>query len=157
MPTSNPLIGLRDIIVPSHPETALPAIGWWILYGAIIAVIIISMMAFYLYRKKRRLQRIALKQLNDMEQQQASAQAVNTLLKQVAQAYLGRDQVASLTAQEWFVFLNQQTTDQLFSKSLTESLCLALYQGEFPATAEQIQATRRWIKKALPPRRRRSQ
>lgn len=155
MPTSNPLADLRDIILPTQGEHSLPALGWWLLGGLVILVIIASIWLFWRYWHNRRFQRIALRQLADLESAEASAQAVNQLLKQTAQSYFARQQVASLSGDKWFEFLNSQTASPIFTTSQIETLQRQFYAQEQTATTEQINATRQWLKKALPPRKRR--
>lgn len=155
MPTSSPLADLRDIILPTHGEHSLPALGWWLLGGLVIVVIIASIWLFWRYLHKRRFQKIALRQLAELESTEASAQAVNQLLKQTAQSYFDRQQVASLSGDKWFEFLNSQTTSPIFTTNQIKTLQRQFYAQEQAATTEQINATRQWLKKALPPRKRR--
>ncbi|MFM2483636.1 DUF4381 domain-containing protein [Celerinatantimonas yamalensis] len=154
MPTSDPLQGLKDIILPTTVESGWPALGWWLLFFASLLIILGCSYLSYRYWQHRVVRRAALKALKTLELQQASAQQINQLLKQVAQQAYPRTQVAALTGQAWFEFLNRQTQTVYFSSELATQLSTSLYQSEYPASMAQIKATRQWFCSALPAPRR---
>ncbi len=80
-----------------------PAPGWWIL----TVIILSSIAAFFYWKSKTRLRRIALQELKKLESSDdiALAKGLENLLRRYAIARFGRDQVAMLSGERWINFV----------------------------------------------------
>ncbi|MDQ7048819.1 MAG: DUF4381 family protein [Enterobacterales bacterium] len=116
---SNPLDQLKDIHLP-EPVTFFPsAPGWWLL--GIIILSIISYLIYRHYRYKKLIRLITpatqeIKQLTQADPSASSLAQLSALLKRISLVYFPKAQVASLQAEPWFEFLNNQS--QQHSKQL---------------------------------------
>ncbi|MCE2572556.1 DUF4381 domain-containing protein [Motilimonas eburnea] len=146
--SSVPDLGLHDIILPPPPSWWPPSI--WASLVALLLLIscVLVAVAGVRYFNKRKLQRLAIKHLN--QQSNITLTELNTLLKQAALQYYPREQVASLHGQQWLDFLTQSSAHKAnFSAEQTRWLT-ALYQQDSLAQASDIQLARIWLKHALP-------
>lgn len=134
----DPLGQLRDIHLPQP-------ISWWPLapgwYGLLaLVVIVVILVGFYLFRRyqKRAIQRLALRQLANLQQlyqgqtgrQTAGEQIameLSKLLRRVALSYYPREQVAHLQGQAWLAFLDKTSPQPKFNKQ-GQVLVTAPYQ-----------------------------
>jgi len=131
------LSGLRDIHIPIKPSWWPPAIGWWILSGAILLLLFVCFMAFlYWYNRPkqyalRELKKISTGSVNDV----LMARQVSALLKRISLMLYPRTRVASLTDDKWVEFLIAKTGTS-FSESQLELLSQATYMPEQSLSAD---------------------
>ncbi len=94
------------------------------------------------YRKE------AIARLRQLPDSGNTATEVNRLLKLTALAAFSREQVASLSGEQWVQFLNQQCPTPVFDASQRELLALATYTGQEVDQASGralLQASRAWV------------
>ncbi|UTV30352.1 DUF4381 domain-containing protein [Photobacterium atrarenae] len=125
---------LADIHLPQAPGYWPLAWGWWVC--GIIALCLLVSGLFVLLRTirnnraKQRARREALRRLKTYTDP-GTLNAINLLLRQTAMSYYSRQQVASLTGEQWLIFLDRHLTDdqQGFSK-LSEPWSQGLFSGQ---------------------------
>ena len=110
---------LKDIHLPDPVSWWPPAPGWW---GLLILVIILTVISLWLYRRYQvnRWRKYALaecsqikKSLTNESNQVQLAQHISTLLRRVAITRFPRNEVASLSGQNWIDFLNQSVDHKI--------------------------------------------
>lgn len=115
------LDGLKDVINIPKPSFFPPAIGWQIVF--ISSVILTIILFFILYRYLKSPKRYALLLLKEIEEKDLDMRdlgvALSQLLKRVALFCFEKEKVASLSAQEWSLFL-QNTAPDIFSRIETD-------------------------------------
>ncbi|MDO6594704.1 DUF4381 domain-containing protein [Neptuniibacter sp. 1_MG-2023] len=145
-------IPLRDMQMPE-------AIGWWPLaYGwwVVLIIVLISLvyLARYLRKKLSDPRRYALRELKSIEQAYSQHQDTNqlimqsnSLLKRLALSLYPREQVASLSGDNWCQFL--QDTGGVSVEVARELLAKGPYQRQRSDRIDHtrlIQFCRQWIK-----------
>lgn len=149
------LAQLRDIHLPAPVSWWPPALGWWLLAGAIVLAFGIAWLILTL-RARRRLQRRAFVLLAQMERQfQQSQDAIafaaqlSMLLRRVAVMHFPEQQPAGLTGDAWLDFLDRTGGNGAFRHGPGASLVTAPYcpRGEFDAAAL-AKVVRRWLEQA---------
>jgi len=171
---------LRDIHLPPPVSWWPPAPGWWILLILVLLLIGGGAVALSRYRR-RRFQRIALRQLKTMEQQLSRdhnarliIQKISKLLRHMAVLHYPADQCAGLYGEEWLLFLDKHfATDKKdkhpFSRGVGRLLLDLPYQPaqqlaaqgdaekQFEEALALLRLSQRWLKKLpLAPRHGRS-
>lgn len=124
-----------DQLAPAHapppPGWWPPAPGWWLL--ALAAVLALSVLVAWLRRPRRRLRRLALRELAQVQAQAADdralAQALESLSRRFAVARFGREAVARLSGTAWIEFVAAHG-GQAWQGAAGESLLRAAYGGE---------------------------
>jgi hypothetical protein len=150
-PTSDPgsLSGLHDIVAPPPAPWWPPAAGWEV-FGLLFFIgggLLVT--ALGLNWRRNAYRRAALRELGELEQTGARNPAAMTdlaeLLKRVALAAYGREEVASLTGADWLQFLDRSATTTAFSVGPGKVLG-DVYRGR-PGTPspELYEAVRSWI------------
>ncbi|WP_299661318.1 DUF4381 domain-containing protein [uncultured Psychromonas sp.] len=145
MPTpNNPF---EQIILPVDvPSAWPPAPIYWLILVAVIAV---SWLTFFLVKrhiKKKRIVKQALASLQQLQKDNASFAQLNQLLKGLCLHYYPREQVASITGQAWFNFLQAHHTQQgvtLFNNQ--DEFCRRLYQDNSSCTEKDFLSAKKWI------------
>lgn len=96
----NPLDPLRDIQLPPSPGPWPPAIGWWLLAGALLGAIAIGLW-FRRRRRREAYRRAALEELEGLEGlDTVSVAAIMALIRRTARAANSANDWASLPAGE---------------------------------------------------------
>lgn len=135
MPTQTTL-PLKDIHLPVAIDWWPPAIGWWLLAGLILLLLVFLI---WLYRKLTRKTAVktAKKQLLTIQQdtqldgvQQLTA--LSSLLRRVAISLYPRDEIASLTGEAWLQFLDKSMQGAAFTSGIGQALKDAHYQKTVP-------------------------
>ncbi len=136
---------LADIHLPQAVSFWPIAPGWWFSLG----VLVILLIAIWLWKKQhdrdpavlksRRLKRLkteAQKELESLEQQfrehnnaHQCIEALSVFLRRFALSVYQREQVASLTDEQWLKLLNQLSGTEDFSSRFKELLLEAPYQA----------------------------
>ena len=104
------LAELRDIVTPTPPSAWPWAPGWWILLILGLLLLSTSIWWFWRWRQRSRPRRLALKQLAQLQQQEADPQTLrqlSQLLREVALQAHPWEQVACLNGKRWLEFLDQ--------------------------------------------------
>jgi hypothetical protein len=149
-PTS--LERLHDIVLPAATPWWPPAPGWLWLSGFAALVLLALLVSGFLRWQHNRYRREALAELDRLSSgsEAAELQTLAELLKRVALSAWPRQQVAGLTGQDWFVFLDHSGGTR-FSDGLGERLEQANYSGidvAFAASDRQelLGEIRKWIR-----------
>ena len=129
------------------PQT--PAWGWLAAVLLIYGLIRAWRRLRHWYRNRYRREAAArLEQLAHESQPDALVSQVNQLLKRSALAAYSREQVASLSGEEWVSFLNDQCAEQPFAPEQARLLAVGVYTGQtLDASSGQalLAASRRWV------------
>jgi len=135
----NPLLrgGLVEIEALGAINWAPQTPGWYAL-----ALLLAGWSGRRLWHRTRRwlrnrYRREALRRLKGV-QPLPNLEAINTLLKLTAMVASSRKEVASLTGQDWCLWLQSRTPEPIFSNSSIELLGKSIYQGGTSDTAHQI-------------------
>jgi hypothetical protein len=145
MPVDLPL---RDIHLPPAVGSWPPAIGWWLLFGFLLAAVYFGWRSW----QRRRLQRLALARLKALARRpnpQLPA-ALSCLLRQAVISHYP-PHAAGLTGQSWLEFLDRPLSGRPFTTGVGRCLLDAPYRAEPQVdNAALIALCRRWLK-TLPP------
>ncbi|MCL1051655.1 DUF4381 domain-containing protein [Shewanella abyssi] len=150
-PANPALASLQDIQTPLEIGIWPLAYGYWI----VLLAAAISLIAGFIYLKKRRQQsaakRAALVELANLDLNAGQYIAnVSAILKRAAMSYCDRSSVAGLSGIEWHVWLNAQVDRP--PVELCELLKLA-YRPTPLTEAQAVtlkQSAKHWLKTALP-------
>ncbi|TNF91373.1 MAG: DUF4381 domain-containing protein [Gammaproteobacteria bacterium] len=137
----NPAAGelpLRDIHLPDPIDWWPPAPGWWIVLLLVLLTTTLLLRWYFRSRKQRRVYQSAFNELRQIEMEYRQhkddlklVQALSILLRRIAMTVTSRDQVASLTGDDWLRFLDEglgeNSSAQTFSQGTGRSLIEAPY------------------------------
>ena len=152
---------LHDIHLPPPVSWWPPAPGWWLL----LVTIVIFLAAIYFLHNgwyRRRYKRLALKQLQELEQQyqlqddcRQLYQALSRLLRQAALLHFPKESCAGLVGETWLTFLDQKLGDKSFSDGIGRQIISGPYttacdKSDNLNATELILLCRRWLHR-LPP------
>ena len=145
----DPLAELRDIVTPTPPSAWPWAPGWWILL--ILGLSLISTSIWWLWRWQRRShpRRLALKQLDQLQQQVADPRTLrqlSQLLREVALQVHPWEQVACLNGRRWLEFLDQTGDTTQFTQGTGQILSEGPYRPPQELLSPQLFVLcREWI------------
>ena len=156
---------LRDIHLPPAVSWFPPAPGWWLLLASLILTIIACVWWLRRYRRGN-YRRLALRQLQQLEQQYQQhsddrqlLQGLSRLLRQAAQLHYPGSACAGLVGNEWLQFLDQPLGGNDFSQGCGQPLAVGPYQAESPELdgSALLALGRRWLRRLplAPPAERR--
>lgn len=146
---------LRDIHLPEAVSSWPPAWGWWALL-ALLAVLV--GLGFFLawWRRQQRASAVSLarmefericKRYDEAGDAMQLVKDSSGLLRRLSISLFPREQVASLTGEEWLSFLDEQSGDQAFSRGSGRILVDAPYRPalESAEVGELITCCEAWI------------
>ncbi len=137
------LADLRDIHTPDAISMWPLALGWYLLAGLIL-LLLVGIYSYYRYwRKHKYYRKQALKHLNRIYREQDQAAFLHAVAELIKHTALQHDQgVAKLNGEQW-----QQYLAQAMPTDVAKILAVARYQQQlvFDKTAI-YQATQQWIK-----------
>lgn len=160
MTPGNEPLALRDIHLPSGIAWWPPALGWWLVL-LVVLLLVIAGVLFYRYRKSRRLHKVALHELEEIQESynqyqddQKLAQSLSIWLRRVCLSLYPRTDVAGLTGTDWIEFLDQavskSATQKFFSEDSGNTLLSAPYTHSTTIDANALLTTcKNWLA-ALP-------
>lgn len=154
----NPLDQLADIRIPDDPSSWPPALGYWLILGAVLLIIVA--LAVYQHQRKRKLaernKSLAAIHSICIDDQQA-LQQIHHVLKTAAQQYLPQKRVLQMQAEQWALLLTQLYHGKHQQQICQPLVALAKWQYDQRTAIENTQhiklAAQRWIKGALPPKK----
>ncbi|WGV97862.1 DUF4381 domain-containing protein [Vibrio sp. YMD68] len=150
--SSSALLPLNDLQLPPVPSWFPLAWGWWGSAFAIIAVIALILGLMKWNKKRLAPKKTALKLLQQGQNQQNPSDAIE-LVRQAALCYFPREQIAHLTGQEWYVFLDSHLASPTFVPNANQWQ-QALYKKESIEEPQLlIEHCYQWVNEALPPKR----
>jgi len=147
---------LRDIHLPDAISWWPLAIGWWLLPLIVLAggFAIYRFLKYKQENKKIAYRNMALDELNNIQSQFKTQQntielirSVSALLRRISLSYLPREEIASLTGEQWIKQLNQLSSQSVFTDETATLLAKAPYmkQSQFNP-AELLELCEQWIK-----------
>lgn len=138
MPASK--IPLRDIYLPDPVDWWPPAVGWWILCGLILLLVLV-MIKWIQYRRRIKYSvatqaqhalQIIRDEYNNNNEGQYLVEEISALCRRVCISLFPREQTASLVGEEWLLFLDQcmvaENGDRPFSQGIGRVLLEAPYR-----------------------------
>ncbi|MGC9404384.1 DUF4381 domain-containing protein [Vibrio genomosp. F10] len=150
--SSSALLPLNDLQLPPVPSWFPLAWGWWGSALAIIAVIALILGLIKWNKKRLAPKQTALKLLKQGQNQQNPSDAIE-LVRQAALCYFPREQIAHLTGQEWYAFLDSHLSSPTFVPNANHWQ-QALYKKESIEEPQLlIEHCYQWVNEALPPKR----
>lgn len=145
------LLNLKDIQLPPAIAWWPPAIGWWILAILIPLSIYLSYKLFrYITRKtalKSAKNHLKLLQQNQKLPQQEKLIALSNLMRRIAISLYPRQNVASLTGENWLNFLDKSILNRGFNSDVGYLLTTALYKqnADIQSLAPLINLCETWL------------
>ena len=151
--TSSTPLELNALHLPDAPTWWPLAWGCWSGAASFVCGFVIIMLVIHWKRKRMAPKKTALRLLNPHLKQTPSS-AIE-LLRQAALCYFPREEIAHLTGNAWYTFLDTQVGRPLFVPNETVWQ-QALYQKQKIADADALVADcYQWVNDALPPKKRR--
>jgi hypothetical protein len=124
---------LRDIHLPDAISWWPPATGWWLVLGSIVATLIIVLLVKKI-RQRNQLKKSALDALTEIRNQYENnndkkvlAQSLSVLLRRASISFYPRNNVASLTGEQWLQHLDNTSDKKGFKTSVGSTLITAPY------------------------------
>ena len=155
----DPLSDLRDIHLPDPVSWWPPALGWWMVFGLGIVLIVLAVWG---YRRLRtpisyRSARHELKGLREAyaanRQDHKLVTGLSVLLRRYAMALYGREQVAGLTGQQWLNFLDKTGNTNTFTHGVGNVLASLPYGSRESANGDELLfVVEQWLKGNRRPR-----
>jgi len=145
-------LALQPNHLPDVPAWLPLAWGWWTLLAASLLLIMTLLLIIRWNKKRLAPKKTALRLLATGNK---PAEAIE-LVRQAALCYYPREEIAQLTGQQWYQFLDSQMKAPLFAPN-QESWQQVLYSKQSVTNSDElIQDCRTWVEQALPPKRRRA-
>jgi hypothetical protein len=162
MPTSSPpLQELRDVHLPEPISLFPPALGWWLVFGLVVAGVIVFLW-MRAYRRRTKMRRLAMAELgaikrhyNIHQDDQWVVRRLSEIVRRYAMATFPRTEVAGLTGSSWLQFLDRTGGTNQFTEGIGHLLSSGPYRPLVGASAgDLVPVVERWIQHASPPARR---
>jgi uncharacterized protein DUF4381 len=146
--TEDPLAALRPLHAPAPISWWPPALGWWLLLFAILALLIV----IYRYWRRMAPQRAALRGLKILHKNPDDhpVATLNQLLKRYALVCWPATTVASLSGKAWLEFLDANGGNGKFCSGPGRILLTDPYQKQSADLHELTALARQWIKSNKP-------
>ncbi len=146
---------LRDIHHPPAISIWPLAMGWYLLIGIVVTILIAACYVLFKRWTKHRVKRLVLARIEELKIQQNKqhiniSHELSALLKRAALASHPRRQVAGLYGQPWLDFLDKTGITTEFSQGAGRLLIICPYQGKNEDLPEQLfHLIKCWVKKNL--------
>ena len=156
MSGTDPLAQLRDIHLPDPVGWWPPALGWWLLLLLLPAGVVGLPWLLRRYRRGnfRRAARREVRALRENNlglSDRQRLEAVAALLRRVALASCGREQVAPLSGAAWLAFLDRSGRTTQFGSGVGRVLGHDLYRPEVAVElAPLLELAEEWIRRHRP-------
>ncbi|WP_299806460.1 DUF4381 domain-containing protein [uncultured Shewanella sp.] len=150
-PVNPALASMQDIQTPAEIGLWPLAYGYWF---SLVIIIVVSSLLIIWIRKRRQVgaaQRVALTELAALDQNSPQfAVEVSSLLKRAAMSYTSREQVAQLSGDNWYKWLNAQVNNP--QDELCQLLALRFQKAQLSEDEKVAlrQHAQSWLKTALP-------
>lgn len=138
-------LSLRDIHLPEPISWWPPAPGWWLLL-AVLLIVAISLMLWWRSWHNKRVLRQLQQQMEQLKQSHqdthdaaATIKQLSVLLRRACISYFPRQNIASLTGEQWLAFLDD-ASGQAFNTDTGRLLINAPYQANAQIENSQLDA-----------------
>ena len=146
---------LNDIVVPEAVSWWPPAPGWYVVAILVSIALVIGAWKGWHTRQTRRYRRQAIAELHALRESQngprTAAAQILILLKRTALAAYPREQVAGLSGDRWWAFLDHTSGDTTFVTNLGPRIANLAYGSELQGHADDqlldslFKAAERWM------------
>ena len=147
------LSGLKGLHLMNQPSWWPLAYGWWVILGALILAIIITLLIKRWWQSRPVV--YALNEIKRIEKQDVSdldfLHALSDLMKRVAILKFGRETISPLAEDKWQNFIIK-TVPNLFSKPQAKVIAFSPYLTKLKAPIDRrvfISLVEQWIRKTL--------
>ncbi len=142
----NPQLNLNDIHLPDAVSVWPLALGWWLVLGVVIAILMGGWI-FMRYWRKKAAYRLALQQLKALRPVKGQDDAARladlaVFLRRAAMTLDQHESVAALTGQDWLNYLNRRLPDQPFKGAMGTYLITGAYQSK---TSVDVKPNELWL------------
>lgn len=147
----NPLDQLKDIHLPSEINWWPLAIGWWLVAGLVIAMLVLLMVLFKNHRKKKQRLKQGLAPFDQLANNESLSSQdwlneLSILLRRIAINVHGRNDVAGLVGSDWLSYLDNSGGTKEFSQGVGKVLAQQPYQPHVDYDRESmIKLARVWV------------
>ncbi len=145
-----PPLPLESLRLPLEPSAWPLAWGWWLILFATLGLVFVLVYLLYRRQQQHRAKKQALRQFSPT----TNVIDAHNLMRQAAMSYFPRQEIAALTGESWYQFLDKQISKPMFV-SKQDCWNNALYQSS-EQSPELIADAKQWIAQALPPKGRKS-
>ncbi len=150
----DPLSELRDIHLPEPIQPWPVAPGWWVLPLLTVFALVFGIRFLLRRWRNNRYRRSGLQQLKQLQQDyrhnQDRKQYLNgysELMKRIALTCFAREQVASLSGEEWVAFLDRTGHTDEFSLGRGQVLMYGAYEPETEFEVQELhELGMKWIR-----------
>ncbi len=142
---------LEAIVLPNVPNWFPLAWGWWATLAGVLTCLLLFLLLVRGNKRRQAPKKAALMMLSG-KRSLTPSEAIE-LVRQAALSYYPRDEIAHLTGQDWYDFLDKQVTRPIFTpyRSIWDQ---ALYQKQPVEDANAlVESCQQWVSQALPPKR----
>ena len=146
----NQLDELRDIHLPEVINWWPLAIGWWLLAGLLLSLVLV--LRYSKTKKQRAMVNFAIDSLNKLEadtslDSQQWLQALSGLLRRIAINLHGRQSSAGLVGKQWLEYLDRHSQKNEFSDGVGKVLATQAYQETVKYDRKALSGlVRQWVK-----------
>lgn len=149
---------LKDIHLPGDPNVWPLALGWWLLIGLALILLVMLFLKTRKYLAIRHHKKMLCDEYNDLEKKLTQSPdknlivETNILLRRLALAYYPEKNIASLTGGDWLNFLDISGKTQDFSRGAGRILIDAPYRSgqlENYNGDEFIPLIRNWVNQTI--------
>lgn len=140
----NPALAeLRDLHLPDPVSWWPPAMGWWLLLGLLLSLVVISLLAYRYWKKHKRYRRQALQTLKVLYRTQNDTAFLHGTAELLKHTALQKDPAtAKLSGEQW-----QQYLQAFMPQESAQLIAVARYQPQPQINKEAVyQAAMQWIR-----------
>ena len=139
--------GLHDIVVPEAVAYIPRTAAWYVLFSFVLALLAWGAVVWVRQVRSNRYRKLALVQLADIEARGAFTE-LPALMKQTVLSFTPRDEVASLSGDDWLRFLDETYRGDAFTRGPGRQLPgLAYGRPHTVDVGELLALVRQWIRK----------
>jgi len=153
MSSENILSNLKDIHMPPSISYWPPALGWWIIAGLLLIIIIFSIYLFLKFLKKIKPKNEALKILKEIQNEYNrnlngadTLKKLTKLIRRTALTFFPRKEVASLYGYKWLKFLDKSGKTNQFTSGVGAVFGNEIYEKKSKINSKSLfELVKKWI------------
>jgi hypothetical protein len=139
--------GLHDIVLPEAVAYIPQTTAWYALFSCVLALLTWGGIVWVRRERRNRYRKLALHRLRDIEARGALCE-LPALVKQTALSFAPRDDVASLSGDDWLRFLDETYHGDAFTHGPGRQLPVLAYgRPNTDEVDELVTLVRQWIRK----------